>query len=158
MVSCRNKHNKLSGLCDHVVAWGCKETVFGNVEHFQGVTWQANLNYIHDDTESILNSETAYCCLSHCILFVLSVHSLFNDSYYIVSNEGVISERWIGKDVEGSGCGLILRYYPSIRLEGLTKPTNISVRRAGLLAEIWTLDLPNTTTRPRRLVFVLSCL
>jgi hypothetical protein len=32
-----------------------------------------------------------------------------------------ISEWWLGKDSEGSGNGLILRYYPSICLEGLRK-------------------------------------
>jgi hypothetical protein len=33
------------------------------------------------------------------------------------------SELWIAKDLEGIGGGLILRYYPSIRLEGLRKDT-----------------------------------
>jgi hypothetical protein len=40
-----------------------------------------------------------------------------------VSNGRVISEWWIGKYLEGSGRGLILRYYPGIRLEGLRKTT-----------------------------------
>jgi hypothetical protein len=37
----------------------------------------------------------------------------------------VTSERWIGKDLEGSGRGPILRNYPDISLEGLRKTTNI---------------------------------
>jgi hypothetical protein len=35
----------------------------------------------------------------------------------------VINELLIGKDLEGSGCGLILRYYPGISLWGLRKTT-----------------------------------
>jgi hypothetical protein len=63
---------------------------------------------------------------------------------YIVSNEGMISEWWIGKDVEGSGRGLILREYPRISLEGLRKLQKPSVRIAGIRAKIWTRELPNT--------------
>jgi hypothetical protein len=40
-------------------------------------------------------------------------------------NDKVISDWWIGKDLEGSGCGLILRYYPGSRLEGLSKTKKI---------------------------------
>jgi hypothetical protein len=58
-----------------------------------------------------------------------------------VSNERVISEWWIGKNLEGSGGGLILRFYPGILLEGLR---TTSVRIAGLRAEILNRDLPNT--------------
>jgi hypothetical protein len=36
-----------------------------------------------------------------------------------------MGEWWIGKDMEGSGRGLILRYYPCICLEGLRKATKI---------------------------------
>jgi hypothetical protein len=35
-----------------------------------------------------------------------------------------------------SGCGIILRYYPTICLEGLRKTTKTSVRIAVLWAEI----------------------
>jgi hypothetical protein len=48
------------------------------------------------------------------------------------------------QDVEGSGRGLILRFYPSIYLEGLRKATKLSVRIAGPRAEILTRDLPST--------------
>jgi hypothetical protein len=40
-----------------------------------------------------------------------------------VSNDRVISDWRIGKELEGGGRGIILRYYPSIRLEGLRKTT-----------------------------------
>jgi hypothetical protein len=40
----------------------------------------------------------------------------------------MISERWwIGKDLVGSGRGIILRHYPGIRLDGLRKTTNSSI-------------------------------
>jgi hypothetical protein len=39
-------------------------------------------------------------------------------------------------DLEGSGGGLILRYFPGIRLERLRKTTKNSVRIAGLQAKI----------------------
>jgi hypothetical protein len=51
----------------------------------------------------------------------------------------VISESWwIGKDLVGSGRGLILRYYPGISPEGHRKITKNSIRKAGSRAEIWT--------------------
>jgi hypothetical protein len=59
--------------------------------------------------------------------------------------------RWI---LNWKGCGkkrswLILRCYPGICLKDMTKITKKSVVISGLLAEIWTPDLPNTnTTRP----------
>jgi hypothetical protein len=39
----------------------------------------------------------------------------------VTSNNKVISEWWIGKDLEGSGRDLICRNCPGIRLEGLRK-------------------------------------
>jgi hypothetical protein len=38
--------------------------------------------------------------------------------------------------MEGNGPGLILKYYPSIHLEGLRKTTKTSVRTADLQVEI----------------------
>jgi hypothetical protein len=38
----------------------------------------------------------------------------------------VISEFWIGKDLEGSSRGLILSYYPGMHLERLRTPQNLS--------------------------------
>jgi hypothetical protein len=40
-----------------------------------------------------------------------------------------------GKNLEGSGCGIILGYHPDILLERLRKITKNSVKIAGLLAE-----------------------
>jgi hypothetical protein len=51
-------------------------------------------------------------------------------------------EWWIGKDLEESGHGIILMYYPGIRLERLRK---IPVGTAGLRAVIWTQELLNIT-------------
>jgi hypothetical protein len=56
----------------------------------------------------------------------LVVSSLFNNDLsviwdYIVSNEGVRSKLWVGKVLEGSSHGPILRYYPGICLEELKK-------------------------------------
>jgi hypothetical protein len=48
-------------------------------------------------------------------------------------DQRVINERGIGKDSEGSGRGLILRYYPCIHLKGLRKT---SIRIAGLQVKI----------------------
>jgi hypothetical protein len=42
----------------------------------------------------------------------------------------------MGKDLEENWHGLILRYYPSIRLEILRKTAKPSVRIVGLRAEI----------------------
>jgi hypothetical protein len=50
--------------------------------------------------------------------------------------EDVIGEWRLGKDVEGTGRGLILRYYPIICLEALGKTMKISVTVAGLRAEV----------------------
>jgi hypothetical protein len=53
------------------------------------------------------------------------------------------SPSWTGKVLEGSGRGLILRFYPGIRLEGL-RNTAKKLRISGLRAKIWTRDLQNT--------------
>jgi hypothetical protein len=54
----------------------------------------------------------------------------------VASNCNVISERWIGKDMEGSGFdqtwGTVLTFFP----EGLKKTTE-NLRTVGLEAEIW---------------------
>jgi hypothetical protein len=46
----------------------------------------------------------------------LDVGSLFNDIFSVTQNKGVISEWLVGKDVEGSSRGQILRYCRSIYL------------------------------------------
>jgi hypothetical protein len=47
--------------------------------------------------------------------------TLFSNSDYIASKERVISEWSVGKDLVGSGSGLILRYHPDICLKELRK-------------------------------------
>jgi hypothetical protein len=76
---------------------------------------------------------------------------------YGVDNR-IISEWWyIGKDLVGSSCGLILRYYPGIRLEGLRKNTknrNQEGRSPGKRIEPGTSRIRSTsvTSRPQRMV------
>jgi hypothetical protein len=53
----------------------------------------------------------------------------------------MVSEWSIGKDVEGSGRG---RALPAFAWEDWGKLRSISVRIAGLEAEIWTRDFQNT--------------
>jgi hypothetical protein len=61
---------------------------------------------------------------------------------------------WSGKDLVGSGHGLILRYYPSIRLKGLKKTTqnlNQASQSLGLRIEtgtswIWSSSVNHSTT------------
>jgi hypothetical protein len=77
-------------------------------------------------------------------LFVVYLTTLVSNSDYIASNEGVVSEWWIGKDVEGSVHGLISRYYPSICLEKRKKTTKNLSQDSCLRVDIWTRDLPNT--------------
>jgi hypothetical protein len=53
---------------------------------------------------------------------------LFNDAFSVISrcmawNEGGDKKCWVREDVQGSGRGLILMYYPSIYLDGLKKNT-----------------------------------
>jgi hypothetical protein len=48
------------------------------------------------------------------------------------------------KVLEESGRGLILRYYPGIRLEGLRETTDTLFMIAGLRVEILTKNLSNT--------------
>jgi hypothetical protein len=53
---------------------------------------------------------------------VLFICSLFYGVFSLTKNIA-ISEWRIGKDLEGSGRGLILKYYSGIRVEGLRKTT-----------------------------------
>jgi hypothetical protein len=71
------------------------------------------------------------------------IRSLYNDVFFqklrLYSFKWkVISEWQNGKDLDGSGNGLILRYRPDFWLEGLRKTAKTSVRLAGLRAEIST--------------------
>jgi hypothetical protein len=55
----------------------------------------------------------------------------------------------VGRDLEGSGHGLV-EVLPRNFLLGLRKTTKISVRIAGVPAEIRTDYLPNTKLEPQR--------
>jgi hypothetical protein len=64
------------------------------------------------------------------------------------------------KDLVGSDRGLILRYYPGIRLEGLRKTTKNSIKTAGRRGRESSPELPGyeagvLTTRPRLSVDLL---
>jgi hypothetical protein len=63
------------------------------------------------------------------------VGSLIYDGFSVTRlysvDDRVISKLLIGKDFAGSGRGLILRYYPSIRLEGQRKITKKLSRSSG---------------------------
>jgi hypothetical protein len=66
----------------------------------------------------------------------------------------MISEWWIGKDLEENISGLIWRCYPGIRLEGLGKPTiNLSqeypISRPKLEPETSEYEAGMLTTQPR---------
>jgi hypothetical protein len=66
----------------------------------------------------------------YCLLFVVSSLTLFQWLTLHSTEWRAISEWWIGKNVEGSGSGLILRYYPCICLNGAKKTTrNLSQDR-----------------------------
>jgi hypothetical protein len=57
-------------------------------------------------------------------LWCLSFNYIVSVNYgYIATDERVICEWRIGKDFEGNSCGLILRRYPGICLEGPRKIT-----------------------------------
>jgi hypothetical protein len=67
---------------------------------------------------------------------------LFYDAFsvtrlYSVDNKVISEWQWIGKDLVGSGHCLFLRYYPGIRLEGLRKATETSIRIAGWRGLCW---------------------
>jgi hypothetical protein len=77
-------------------------------------------------TTTITTTTTWYFCATLFRLFT-RICSVFNDffqqlSLYSVQWKG-ICELWIGKDLEGSDRGLILRHYPGFRLEGLGRNT-----------------------------------
>jgi hypothetical protein len=85
----------------------------------------------------IVRWDVEYVKFTSTMYYALWVYltTLFIDSDYVASNEGVISKSRVGKDVGESGRGLILRHYPSICLEGLRK-TKENFRLVGLWTEI----------------------
>jgi hypothetical protein len=58
-------------------------------------------------------------CLFTCNLF----YDIFPVTEYIASKERLITQWWMGNYLDGSGRGLILRYYSGIRLEKLWNTT-----------------------------------
>jgi hypothetical protein len=90
-----------------IVKWGACKCNFGKMPR--------NKKPLKINTRSYINSSSIFWGLG-------------NDSFseiqdYIAWNERMISERLIWKDMEGSGRGIILRFYSAISLEGLGKPT-----------------------------------
>jgi hypothetical protein len=84
-------------------------------------------------------SELRYTKYSDIFVYLQFIlRRFFNNSDCIASNERLIGEYWIGKDMEGSCRGLILRCYPGITCMDRGKPRKNSIRIAGLRAEIWT--------------------
>jgi hypothetical protein len=80
-------------------------------------------------THQLLYKSPLFVLWSHCCIFmdfisyesyVLLVGSLFNDAFSVtrIYSVGVRIREWwwIGKDLVGCGRGLMLRYYPGIRL------------------------------------------
>jgi hypothetical protein len=82
---------------------------------------------------------------SHSVYFI---DGLFLDAFSVTKlynfDDSVISEWLIEKDLEDSGHGLIVNYYPVIRLQGLRKATNNLSQDLCLRVEIWSRVLPNT--------------
>jgi hypothetical protein len=79
--------------------------------------------------------------VARCIvLIVLYLTTFLSNSDF---NERMISERWIGKDMKERSWRN-LRKYPGICSMDWRKPGKTSVRIAGLRAESWIRDLPNT--------------
>jgi hypothetical protein len=59
-----------------------------------------------------------------------------SSSDYIVSNDMIINEQWVGADVEVSGCSLSYGTIPEFAWRDWVKPREPYVRISGLLAEI----------------------
>jgi hypothetical protein len=75
----------------------------------------------------------------HCLIFCRLFNNAFTvmkTIYVVASNEWVLHKQCVGKVLEGSGRGQILRwtYYPGIPLKRLRKTTKI-LRTAGLRTE-----------------------
>jgi hypothetical protein len=110
-----------------------------------------------------VNTWCAFPLKSHSFLQYL-VGSLFNGSFSVTRlhsfDDRMISEWWwIGKDLVGSSCGLILTFYPGIHLEGLIKPRQTSIRIAGHQGQVSNLGPPEyeagvLSTQPQRTVLV----
>jgi hypothetical protein len=78
-------------------------------------------------------------------------YGLFNDaassSDYMTSNGTLISRKWIGKDVEGSGRGLIWSIIREYAWKNWRKPREISIRMVGVSAGNETRHLPSKSQK-----------
>jgi hypothetical protein len=70
----------------------------------------------------ISSYRSLYCRTVQHLLFAGHT-TLYSVTKTVSLNEKVMSELWIGKNLEGSGRGLILRYHPGICLQGHRKST-----------------------------------
>jgi hypothetical protein len=89
------------------------------------------------------------------------VGSLFNDAFSVTrlytADDMMTCEWWIGKDLIGSGRGLIVMYYPAFAWRDWGNPRETSIRIAGRRGRDWTRGPPKyeaivLTTRPRHSV------
>jgi hypothetical protein len=115
-------------------------------------------------------SQTLHCLSypAHDIYFYFIQRHCQLLRLYAISSNKRIGEWWIGKDVEGSGRGLVFRYYPGIFLERLMKTTeNLSqdsrfpgrdlnsrpAKYEGVLTARPTHVMPHAGLSPRRPAF-----
>jgi hypothetical protein len=87
-------------------------------------------------------SVTLHLCT--CGLFNGAVCSWGYKPRPMASNDRMISEYWIEKDMEGNGCGLIEVTIPAFAWGNWGKARKSSVSITDLRAEILIRDLPNT--------------
>jgi hypothetical protein len=95
------------------------------------------------------------CCKTPVGWLVVYLTALFSVTRLYSIDDRMISEwLWVGKALVGSGHGLILRYYPGIRLEGLRKTTrnlNQGSQSTGLriklgTSRMWNRSVNHSTT------------
>jgi hypothetical protein len=92
-------------------------------------------------------AQSYFILIYFCFICSL-INGALSNSYYIASNDWMIVKNEL-KKCEGSGSGLILRYYHS--LGGLKKTIRTSVGIASVLAEIRNGRLPNRSLHFYRL-------
>jgi hypothetical protein len=133
-----------------------------SLTHNKTCTEEQAVRPLQQATRQVLKLSADRCNLNHFKMFQAMSGWYFISRRFSVtrlhSDDDRISEwRRTGKDLVESCRGLILRYCPSIRLEGLRKITKISIRIAGhrgLESKPGPpkYELGVLTTRPRRSV------